>query len=205
MNANADGGRLLTRIHGKWYDLTTFDHPGGPVALGLAKDRDATVLFESHHYFLPRRALLQSLAKYEASPAEAGSRRSLDDRDGDKAPYDWHGIDQDAFATDLRRLVVAHFSPLAKQRGVSITAATKATPARWLLVWTLLAAFFASLVPFVRGSWACLVVTPLLAWLAIVNYFHDATHFALSRDWRINAAMPYVLPLLSSPYIWCEF
>jgi hypothetical protein len=34
------------RIHNKWYDLETFDHPGGPVMLDLGKGRDATGLFE---------------------------------------------------------------------------------------------------------------------------------------------------------------
>ena len=34
------------RIHGKWYDVENFDHPGGPIMLSLGKGRDATGLFE---------------------------------------------------------------------------------------------------------------------------------------------------------------
>lgn len=34
------------RIHGKWYDVERFDHPGGPVMISLGKGRDATGLFE---------------------------------------------------------------------------------------------------------------------------------------------------------------
>ena len=41
-----------TRIRGEWYNLQSFDHPGGPVAISLAMGRDATALFESHHYFI---------------------------------------------------------------------------------------------------------------------------------------------------------
>ena len=33
---------LYTRIRGVWYDLANFEHPGGPVALNLAKGRDST-------------------------------------------------------------------------------------------------------------------------------------------------------------------
>ena len=34
------------RIHGKWYDVGDFNHPGGPIMIALGKDRDATALFE---------------------------------------------------------------------------------------------------------------------------------------------------------------
>jgi len=43
--------RLVTRIHGKYYDLTNFCHPGGPIPIGLIEGRDGTELFESHHLF----------------------------------------------------------------------------------------------------------------------------------------------------------
>ena len=109
--------RLLTRIHGKWYDLSNFKHPGGPVALGLAKGRDATALFESHHYFIPRKKLLQILAKYEVPPDEAATLSTLDKRDNGQ-PYDWSGIDKDGFAIELRELVVDYFTTLANERGI---------------------------------------------------------------------------------------
>jgi hypothetical protein len=41
-SAAAPRGPAYTLIHGEWYDLTRFAHPGGPVALGLAYGRDAT-------------------------------------------------------------------------------------------------------------------------------------------------------------------
>lgn len=193
--------RILTRIHSKWYDLSKFDHPGGPVALGLAKGRDATALFESHHYFMARQKLLQILVKYEVPANEATALRTQDRRD-DGSPYDWSGIDKDGFAIELRGLVVGYFSSLAKERGISAVEATKATPKRWLVICSFLGLFFASLPAFVQGRWAFIAITPILAWLSIVNYWHDATHFALSSNWRINAALPYLLPLLSSPRMW---
>jgi len=36
---------VYARIRGVWYDFAQFDHPGGPIVLNLAKDRDATALF----------------------------------------------------------------------------------------------------------------------------------------------------------------
>ena len=145
-----------------------FQPPGGPVALGLAKGRDATALFESHHPLMPRKKLLQILAKYEVSPDEAATLSTLDERD-DGSPYDWSGINEDGFASDLRELVVDYFSGLAKERGTSINEATKATPQRWLVVFVFLGLFFASLPAFVQGNWVFIVVTPVLAWLAIVK------------------------------------
>lgn len=53
----------VTYLHGNWYDLTKFQHPGGPVALSLAYQRDSTVLFESHHPFATNRAYLASVLK----------------------------------------------------------------------------------------------------------------------------------------------
>ena len=52
---NASGiqkdGKLLTRTHVKFYDLTEFAsrHNGSPNALGLVRDRDGTELFKSYH------------------------------------------------------------------------------------------------------------------------------------------------------------
>ena len=38
-------------IRGKSYDLSQFQHPGGPIALALAKGRDADLLVRSYHPF----------------------------------------------------------------------------------------------------------------------------------------------------------
>ena len=52
-------------IHGRWYDLSAFNHPGGPIALGLANARDATALFEAHHSLSERKSLLSELNRYQ--------------------------------------------------------------------------------------------------------------------------------------------
>lgn len=60
--------RLITKIHEKYYDLTDFKHPGGPIALGCIDNRDGTELFESHHLFT-RKNTLAILSSYEMNPA----------------------------------------------------------------------------------------------------------------------------------------
>ena len=189
---------VRTRLHNKWYDLSSFQHPGGPVALGLSNNRDATALFESHHPFLSRDRLRKILSKYEIEGPSEGSAMTL----LTNPPYEWDGVDNDAFTCEVKQHVNEHFAAIAERRGVSVHEATKATPARWLLIWTLIAVFVSTLPPFVSGNYAFLLVTPLAAWLAVVNMFHDACHFALSTNWRVNAAMAYLLPLLSSPWLW---
>jgi len=60
--------RLITKIHGKYYDLTEFKHPGGPLALACIDNRDGTELFESHHLFT-RKNTLDILSSYEMNPS----------------------------------------------------------------------------------------------------------------------------------------
>jgi len=198
-----ENDRLLTRIHDKWYDLTKFEHPGGPIALSLIHQRDGTALFESHHPFMKRGKLLQILSKYEISGDDEKQCMGcalMDPRDD--GYYAWDGIDNDKFVSDLRGLVHDYFSTIAETRGMPLNQAAKATPARWMLVLSLMTSFFGTLPWYIGGSWLMLFVTPILAWVTIANYWHDALHFALSNNWRINATLPYLLPLLSSPWMW---
>tara|TARA_X000001036_G_C19978087_1_gene521036 strand:- start:249 stop:461 length:213 start_codon:yes stop_codon:yes gene_type:complete len=40
---------IRTKIHGKMYDLTNFNHPGGQIPMYLIDNKDGTCLFESYH------------------------------------------------------------------------------------------------------------------------------------------------------------
>jgi cytochrome b involved in lipid metabolism len=51
-------------VQGKVYDLSKFEHPGGPVALQLAKNRDCDDLIRSYHPFTEEK-VRAVLAKYE--------------------------------------------------------------------------------------------------------------------------------------------
>jgi len=195
------GDHLYTKVHGKWYDLAKFQHPGGPVALSLAEGRDSTALFYSHHLFVSFDKLRAILAKYEVDDATASQLKLLDASD-DGAHFQWEGFETDSFTRDLRTLAQGFFAKEAVRRGVTVQEAAKASPRRWALVVLLMAAFFTSVPWFVHGHWWALLLTPQLAWVTLANYWHDALHFALSTNWRVNAYLPYLFPWLSSPFMW---
>lgn len=199
---NGRSNRLLTRIHGQWYDLTTFDHPGGPIAVSLINRRDGTALFESHHPFMKRSRLMKILTKHRIPMGEEKTLGCalMDPRDD--GYYTWDAIEDDKFVDDLKELVFDYFSDIATRRSITINQASKATPARWLLILSFMASLVGTLPLFVEGNWAFLVITPVLAWITGVNYWHDGLHFGLSTNWRINAWFPYTFPFFSSPLMW---
>lgn len=380
----------VTRIHGVWYDMNGFKHPGGPVALSLGFHRDATVLFESHHPFTSR-ALLAALLQQQRVPAEAqtyltslypeavmpkeaqfdfraaaaslgidvsdnnqqsndrilptshiaastpaasplvghvpaglevGLRRrncasttpaSSDDdneccnhngidsdtesdassqtvssseqsisgesnsyssvggsgrrrhraasrstapdqalrqlqaHDGGRATnayvssastaastssaqqethgyqllqqqqqlqgnaYEYPGMD--AFEAQVKRAAMQYFRSEASKRGVSLRQATKAPAYRWAQLLGLALAFiFAGIVPLYSGWWPAVFIAPTLGWLWMVNHWHDAAHFAMSCDWRLNCGgyglaslllVWYTLTVFGAVDCWC--
>ena len=194
---------LITRIHGRYYDVGTFQHPGGCPALECARDRDATALFESYHA-LHRARPLQTLKQYEVTreQAEGPGRFLAEARFGDD-PFDWDLTLASPFRRDIVACATRYFEAERKRRNLaSIRAAVKAPPRRWIEIALMGLAFFASLPFLVQGSWAALVITPVLGWLFVVNFWHDALHFGLSRSWHVNALLPYVFPWFSSPKLW---
>ena len=56
---------IKTKIHGKMYDLTNFNHPGGSIPLHLINGEDSTCMFETYHPVSNRNILKKTLAKYE--------------------------------------------------------------------------------------------------------------------------------------------
>lgn len=62
--------------------------------------------------------------------------------------------------------------------------------------------FVATLPAVFRGELWTLLVMPLTYWVFGVNLFHDASHFALSTDWRVNMLATYVGFYFSSPLEW---
>jgi fatty acid desaturase len=43
---------------------------------------------------------------------------------------------------------------------------------------------------------------PILSWIGLSNVFHDACHFSLSDNWKINKIFSYIGYDLSSPLLW---
>mmetsp|Transcript_4177 Transcript_4177/g.3634 ORF Transcript_4177/g.3634 Transcript_4177/m.3634 type:complete len:526 (-) Transcript_4177:130-1707(-) len=196
--------KFVTRIHGKYYNLEGFKHPGGPVALSLIGGRDGTPLFESHHPFTSQDKLQAILGKYlipdqEAEPQATALAAMIDEHE-DGGHYEW--ADGDAFESELKHKVKDYFRKEADRRGVSLLEATKATPQRWMEIAFMWIMFACTVPSLVSGEWWALVVTPVLSWIWMVNFWHDACHFALSSRWWINASVPYLGPWFSSPTTW---
>jgi hypothetical protein len=75
--------------------------------------------------------------------------------------------------------------------------------ARWLLLFTLFIVFAATVPSFVGGRYWALLLTPCSFWVWTANMFHDASHFALSQHWMVNAAAGYLMfPI--SPLEWAH-
>jgi len=142
---------LYTRIHGVWYDFAQFDHPGGPVALNLAKDRDATALFESHH-LLSNIDMGPILSKYRVPVDTAKNICTIDPRD-DGAHYIWDDFHNDAFVKDLKELLRSYFGAIAKRDKSTLYQAAKATSERWAFIGILALGFVTILPWFASGHY----------------------------------------------------
>jgi delta11-fatty-acid desaturase len=202
---------FVMRIHEKWYDVASFKHPGGDVALGLGRGRDATALFEAHHPFTSRSKLSSYLRKFEIpkdDPRLADPKKLLvDKREETMDLFEWDGEYPNGercsqFGQELKQEVREYFQKEAKRRGISLLEATKATPWRWGEIIFFNLALLITIPFFVMGYYWTLILTPFLAWMAAANTSHDSMHFSVSTDWRVNALLGYICPWTASPLMW---
>ena len=199
--------RRIVKIHNKYYDITKFDHPGGPIAIMAANRRDATALFESHHPFSDRTMMDDILKKYEMhDEREKCDNYLLPGEKENSDIFDWEETAKSDFAIELRDKVKKHFAQKAEDRGVSLIQATKATPQRWIEWGTFATASMWSFYTMlysqsVLWSWLNIILFPSVYWMS-GTMLHDGSHFAISQDWRINWGMQYIYRVMASPYEW---
>jgi len=199
--------RIIMKIHDDWYDFTTFQHPGGPIALGLGNGRDATALFYGHHPFTSRARMDAIFKKYRIPEEQLAERtKGMKILTDEKQPFNWElsfpPEGQSSFAKELISEVRTYFEGQAKKRGVSLLEATKATPRRWVEMMVFLSGFLISVYFYISGYWFSLITTPVFAWLYAAAIAHDAMHFSISTNWRINAFFSYLVPWTTSPLMW---
>jgi fatty acid desaturase len=193
---------IIMKVHGVVYDLTEFKHPGGPISLNLGNGRDATPLFEAHHPFTSKAKLNSILQKYKVQDQTMKllSRREQEEPEG---VFDWNEDDKHAqFSREVVSEVKDYFQAEATRRGISLLAATKATNARWVEMIVFSGLFLATLPFFINGYWFSVVALPFFAWLIAAGIVHDAMHFSISTDWRLNAILGYTSPWTTSPLMW---
>jgi fatty acid desaturase len=187
----------ITYIDGKVYDLTNFNHPGGNAAINLAFGRDSTSLFHSYHPMNDRHK--QILAKYlvrdSADASDCVSEvfgKQVDDASFGKV-FDWTLTTESPFWTELRDEVRVALLEVGT---------TKATTLRFFQLSLILMSVLFILPSYISGAWWAMVAFPVSYWLLAVNVFHDASHFSLFKDWRLNHYATYCFPHFSSSYTW---
>lgn len=110
--------------------------------------------------------------------------------------FNWHDDKVNGFQNELRAEVRQFF----KEKGVD----SKVSNTRLTQLFLALAFTCVLTVKYYWGQgapWA-LVVVPVLWWLLMVNAFHDASHYALSRNLWITAFWQYLFPFFTSPTTW---
>jgi len=199
-------GKIITRIHGKYYDLTGFQHPGGPVALLHASGREATALFESYHPFTRDHAYAV-LQKFEVEEGSFNkTNRFLETDLFGEDRFKWDVNKRSPFHQDLIDCAQKYFESEHIRRGLGslpLTAATKATPFRLIedTIYFILA-WYCIYKMVTEQSWYYCLCVGFTSWLCVVNYWHEANHFGLSTDWRLNAYLPLLYPFFLSIVLW---
>ena len=178
-----------SRIHGIWYNLSVFrNHPGGQATLHLAKGRDATVLFESHHPFTSRRLLASMLEKYKVNELllplftleELNAKKFHINLDPNQFHWPLNPEDDDSasniFVKDVKATVKSFFVAEARKRGISVSQVIKATPGRKLFNICLFVSLLGAGQYMMRGNYAGIPLVSLLAWLNVAHTFHGMTY-----------------------------
>jgi delta11-fatty-acid desaturase len=193
-------GRFITKIHGRYYDLTDFHHPGGPVALSLAFGRDSTEMFESMHQFADKPKIDALLRKYLIDESKDPICRTSTIESS--TVYDWKETLSADFTNDLRNSVepvlASHQSRISGTRRFD----TKITGTKALEILTFLALTIYQYYYFIQGEYYTVFTFPTALWIFTVNVFHDGSHFAVSKYPFINHILTETALLFSTPYTW---
>ena len=173
---------ILTKINGKMYNLTDFNHPGGKVPMYLINNKDGTCLFESYHPISDRKILNQILQKYEIKDNGSIPEQKV---------YNFTNFDKDPFVNELREKVYTYFKKISIKNNCSLVEATKMTLYRKLEVLTLFSLFLFSILLFINNFLLGLFMMSLFGWVLTVNTYHDISHFAFSTNKSIeNILLP---------------
>jgi fatty acid desaturase len=187
---------IITKIHNKYYNIEGFKHPGGNDAIWHSYGRDATAMFEMYHPFVRPDNLQCILQKYEVSAEEAKPYLLAGEDDVPQFEYNTD------FSKEIKRDVINYFKEEADKNKTTLRKITKATTNRWLLIGALNVLRASSVVWWLSGSVYGLFISPVFTWIAAVNTFHDANHFSLSDNWKINRFFGYFAMFYYTPLVW---
>uniref|UniRef100_A0A6C0EJN0 Fatty acid desaturase domain-containing protein n=1 Tax=viral metagenome TaxID=1070528 RepID=A0A6C0EJN0_9ZZZZ len=186
---------ITTKIHGKTYDLTNFNHPGGITPLHLINKNDGTVLFESYHPVSNRKKLQQILSKYEVENNYTINEQQI---------YDFSDSNKHLFIDEIKKEVNIYFYNLAKQNNCSLIESTKMTFSRKCEIVGLFIFFIFSLIKFINNSLYGLFLMPFSYFLLTVNTYHDISHCAFLTNKTIENLLYPLFYSFQSPYTWLD-
>ena len=185
---------MKTKIHGKYYDLTHFKHPGGDEPIELTNGIDSTIMFESHHPFVPKHKLADILKKYECQEEDMHSNEIIPDG----IQYEFNS----PFALEIKNTIGSYFLDIAKKKNITLSEATKADTLWSFLIPTQLLATVYTGYYFYSGYYSSLIPLSILLWLNS-RIGHEAGHFAISRKPIINSILKYVgRNVIGSSFVW---
>jgi len=154
-------------IHGRYYDLREFKHPGGQEILELCKgEPDCSALFESYHVFSDMNKIKRYMKKYEVGLTEEPSLFSFK---------------EDGFYNTIKQRVNGHLQ-------------NKSTKWSFDYLWTCISSVglfglsqyltFTSNLPILQG------VSSFMSGCSMVflgyNVLHDGSHYAISNYPKLN-------------------
>jgi fatty acid desaturase len=105
--------------------------------------------------------------------------------------YDWKETKESEFTKELHEIS-------RRILGKNI----KATPYRVIEMTILFVIAVSQLYMYGRGEWYALFTMPLAVWVFGVNIFHDASHFSLSNNWKINVFGLNCGFMFNTPFVW---
>ena len=172
---------MKTKIHGKMYDLTKFNHPGGIIPMYLIENNDGTCLFESYHPVSNRDALLKILEKYEINDDNSIEEQKV---------YDFNNFKNDPFVKELREKVYDYFKELSIKNNCTIIEATKMNTNK----------FYETIILFIILSFGFylnlgIIYTSFFHFLLVINNWHDIGHFSFIKNKKLEM---YMMPLFTS-------
>jgi delta11-fatty-acid desaturase len=105
--------------------------------------------------------------------------------------YNWELTKSSEFTKELKSMAQAEVGPNIK--------------CSWGRLFELIVLFVlaaSQVLQFCQGYWHSLFTMPLTYWVLGVNLFHDASHFGLSWNWRVNRLATNAGFCFSAPYTW---
>jgi acyl-lipid (8-3)-desaturase len=167
---------MILNIHGKQYNLTNFDHPGGPDILKLCENEpDSTALFESYHAFANMKKIKYIMKKYEI---------------GNSPNKSMFKFEEDGFYYTLKNKIL-------KEK--KYNRYTSKANSKWInsVLITLTLFILCQFIMINYDNSVFKALTSFIGGLTLMslgfNILHDASHMAISKYWFINKVISCVI------------